>query len=345
MENKLKGGLADGKTIEDIARKHSVFVGTIKLALEKGMKVEKEHASDKQTEKEIAMDHLWEDPEYYEKLDKMENKGKKKIETKECTGADASGSVEAPIFGKTIMKKDIHKLHNFKSSKLNEVADSSISAGAMYDAPIGHKAKDPLDIDNPGKSTGTITGNKKMDSKSIAVTKKNFPKFGGPKSKFVSIDAKQTFPYSNQGDPKNSSLYEIKGMREAVKEAAKKYGLTIEQVEKMVMSEAYTLPNGIDFKAATQWGKKGQEEKLLYHLVTIDPETKEPTPLDFKTQDEIEFSKLKLILQGNGVKFHEEKRPLTDTDNLQQPDSPSAEEDDDDDFDFDNADDIFANMK
>jgi len=343
MSNNLKGGKSDKMSLEDIARKHSVFLGTIKKELEMGLKVEKEHTKDENTAREIAMDHLSEFPDYYTRLDKMEKEGEKSIEAKECTGADASGSVEGKIFGKTIMKKDIHKLHNFKSDRLNEVADSGISAGAMYDAPIGHKTEDPLEIDNPGKSTGTITGNKKMDSKSIAVTKKNFPKFGGPKSKFVSIDAKQTFPYSNQGDPKNSSLYEIKGMREAVKEAAKKYGLTIEQVEKMVMSEAYTLPSGIDFKAATQWGKKGQDEKMLYHLVTVDPETKQPAPLDFKTQDEIEFSKLKVLLQSNGVRFHEEKRPLTDEDKSQSV-NPPAEEDDDD-FDFNDEDDIFANMK
>ena len=87
MSEILKGGLADGKTIEDIARKHSLFVGAIKLALEKGIKVELEHTGDKKVAKEISMDHLWEDFEYYNKL--------KKMEAKEQTDASCSGSYEA----------------------------------------------------------------------------------------------------------------------------------------------------------------------------------------------------------------------------------------------------------
>ena len=135
MENKIKGGKADKLSIEDIARKHSVFAGTIQKQVEMGVKVEMEHTNDKEKAKEIAMDHVSEFPDYYSRLDSMEKKAKKVKEPKECTGADASGSFEAPAFGGAIMKRDIHKLHNF--NKINEVADSGISAGAMYDGPIG----------------------------------------------------------------------------------------------------------------------------------------------------------------------------------------------------------------
>ncbi len=38
------------------------------------MKVEMEHTKDKQRAKEIAMDHLFEDPKYYDKLEKIETK-------------------------------------------------------------------------------------------------------------------------------------------------------------------------------------------------------------------------------------------------------------------------------
>ena len=61
-KDKIPGGLADNKKPEDFNQK----------ALAKGIKVELEHTSDKSIAEEIAMDHLTEDSEYYNKLEKME---------------------------------------------------------------------------------------------------------------------------------------------------------------------------------------------------------------------------------------------------------------------------------
>jgi hypothetical protein len=71
IEQKLSG-LAKGKTLEDIAKKHDVDLEDLKKELDKGMKVEKEHTEDESTAKKIAMDHLFENPKYYTKLDKAE---------------------------------------------------------------------------------------------------------------------------------------------------------------------------------------------------------------------------------------------------------------------------------
>jgi len=68
----IPGGLAKGKTLEDIAKKHKYKVSTIHYELEKGIKVEMEHTTDEKIAREIAMDHLWEDPKYYDKLAKIE---------------------------------------------------------------------------------------------------------------------------------------------------------------------------------------------------------------------------------------------------------------------------------
>lgn len=38
----------------------------------KGMRVEMEHTNDPRIALEIALDHLWEDPRYYDKLERME---------------------------------------------------------------------------------------------------------------------------------------------------------------------------------------------------------------------------------------------------------------------------------
>lgn len=70
----FKGGVADGKTIEDIAKKHGKEVSFLKTQLQAGMKVEKEHTDNEGQAREIALDHLYEDCHYYHKLAKMEKK-------------------------------------------------------------------------------------------------------------------------------------------------------------------------------------------------------------------------------------------------------------------------------
>lgn len=80
---KIKGGLSDNKTLSQIAKKHSCDVLELKKELTKGIKIEKEHTKDESIAKEITLDHLWEDPKYYQEL--------KKVEAKEMTGADSSG--------------------------------------------------------------------------------------------------------------------------------------------------------------------------------------------------------------------------------------------------------------
>jgi hypothetical protein len=64
-------GLAKGKSVEDLAKKHNISVDHINSQLKKGIKIEHEHTKDNNTAKKIAMDHLFEDPDYYTKLAKV----------------------------------------------------------------------------------------------------------------------------------------------------------------------------------------------------------------------------------------------------------------------------------
>lgn len=77
MTDKIKGGLADKKSLQDIADKHSVSLSDIESALADGIKVEQEHASDVLVAEEIAKDHLLEDAEYYSKLKGIEKQNSK----------------------------------------------------------------------------------------------------------------------------------------------------------------------------------------------------------------------------------------------------------------------------
>jgi hypothetical protein len=225
----LKGGLADNKTLIQIAKKHDAkgyyhiddMVKSLKKQLEMGMKVEMEHTDDKEKAKEIAMDHLWEDPSYYTKL--------KKIEAKEMTGADSAGAF-APAFGTVIKKKNITKIHNMTESEqeIDEVTDASSSGS--YDVPFGggrKGRKNPLKIDGPDSIY-----------KGRAVKDKNFPKWGGPGGKFVKIKDKcKKFPYCNQGDINALELLESEEMYNAIQNAAIKSGLNPTTVKNMVLKE------------------------------------------------------------------------------------------------------------
>jgi len=71
-DDKLPGGLADGKPDSDFDKKQ----------IEKGVEIEKEHTPDKDIRKEIAKDHLVEHDKYYNFLDKMETEMKKDKKSK-----------------------------------------------------------------------------------------------------------------------------------------------------------------------------------------------------------------------------------------------------------------------
>lgn len=72
---KIKGGKSSGKSMTDIAKHHNVKLSVLYKELKSGIKVEMEHTNDPDLAKEIAKDHLWEIPDYYTKLKKMESNG------------------------------------------------------------------------------------------------------------------------------------------------------------------------------------------------------------------------------------------------------------------------------
>lgn len=79
----LKEGISKNMSAEDIAKKHGVSVSKIKAQLVKGIEVEKEHTKDEKKAERIALDHLFEIPNYYDKLAKMEKSAlKESVSTK-----------------------------------------------------------------------------------------------------------------------------------------------------------------------------------------------------------------------------------------------------------------------
>ena len=72
-EDKIPGGLSGGMKLTDIAKKYGISVDMLVAEFKKGIGVEMEHTTDREVAKEIALDHLFEDPKYYTKLSKIEN--------------------------------------------------------------------------------------------------------------------------------------------------------------------------------------------------------------------------------------------------------------------------------
>jgi predicted nucleotidyltransferase len=66
----MKGGKADNLTLPKIAKKHGVPIEDLMVQFKLGIKTEMEHTDNKKQAKEIAMDHLAENPKYYTLLKK-----------------------------------------------------------------------------------------------------------------------------------------------------------------------------------------------------------------------------------------------------------------------------------
>jgi hypothetical protein len=151
----IPGGLASGKTLIDLAKKYDekgyydpkqYAKEYIKPKLMQGIKVEMEHTTDVRIATEIAMDHLWEDLEYYDKLAKIENptnEGLRDLEKerdslylkalKMMPNSPAQLKVRAEI------DKILIKIKNLKKENINE---SLLVEGGAY----GHMAH-PFDIE------------------------------------------------------------------------------------------------------------------------------------------------------------------------------------------------------
>jgi hypothetical protein len=169
-EEELSGGLSNGKSLSDIAKKHSyddasdslnrkkftkMFI-QLKRQLKKGIKVEMEHTKNRVVAREIAMDHLNEDPRYYDKLKKIESKEGER-EKKYLDIQDMIPMLRKQLNKGTMFDKDLKKGEEKpKKKEPNEATGSGSSGG--YSAPLfggemeekwSEKYKKSIDCENP----------------------------------------------------------------------------------------------------------------------------------------------------------------------------------------------------
>jgi len=95
-EEKIPGGLSKGKKPTDFDQGQ----------LAKGVKVEMEHTTDPDLAQEIAMDHLTEDPKYYQKLEKVE-KAATRIALRYLQGCMINDYDRLPGLGSTVTELEL----------------------------------------------------------------------------------------------------------------------------------------------------------------------------------------------------------------------------------------------
>ena len=102
--------LSHGMSIADIAEKHKTSIKAIELQIEKGIKVEKEHTDSEAEARTIAMDHLVEIPDYYDRLLAMEKEATKELQEKKKKKATARDYNAKAMWGRV-------KAQTFKAKK------------------------------------------------------------------------------------------------------------------------------------------------------------------------------------------------------------------------------------
>jgi hypothetical protein len=264
-EEKLEGGIADSKSLDELAKKHKVDIKVLTKQFNKGVKVEMEHTDNKQMAKEIAMDHISEDPKYYDKLSKMETKDTKDNQNdKEMVDGiiDIIKQIKDTSNRKEVAHNMIKKLKRekvdfdhvdflkkcaFKQIKKSEPkeATGSGSSGA-YSGPVfggddefwersrreTPKLKES-DVEKVEAKEATTTGSSGGYETPAMWAKSTTKKDWGPSRKtqykggsFVKIKKKCTkFPYCNQGDITNLKLSKNESVKEAIKRVASKLNI------------------------------------------------------------------------------------------------------------------------
>ena len=224
-QNELKGGVADKKSLLDLAKKHSKSkdskkiiqtLDSLKKELEKGMKVELEHTKDKSKAKEIAMDHLSEDPKYYQKLNKIENN--------EATSSGSSGAFAGPIAFKD---SDFLRKSFSETPKIKEGVETTEKV----------EAKEATGSGSVGGYSSPAMWAKSTKKKDWGPSRKTQYKGGA----FVKVKKKCTkFPYCNQGDINALKLTKNESVKEAILSVAKKMNLS-ETVIINILEYEYSL--------------------------------------------------------------------------------------------------------
>jgi hypothetical protein len=270
---KIKGGLSDNKSLEDISKKHEVKLAHIENQFQMGIKKEKEHTKDEKEVEEIAKDHLWEDPNYYTKLNKMEASESDKSYEKSAKRQFTKDLQDDPDF----MEFKKNAKYNIGSRELtfgtpNVTTDDTYVKKRKYGRVGKEESKEATGSGSVGAYSSPLFGGddefieksnsetpKKVEAKEAtgsgsvgayespaAWAKSTGKKDWRGKSKtqipggaFVSVKKKcSKFPYCNKGDINALHIYKNESVAEAIKNVAEKTNLS-ENIIKAIIEYEY----------------------------------------------------------------------------------------------------------
>jgi hypothetical protein len=229
-------------TVNQIALDHGVSVEFIKQQLKHGIEVEYEHTSDRDVAREIALDHLAELPDYYDRLDTIEHDHAISETLKQVNGVWAVVSKKNPSKvlqyyngkGKPSdewVKSVEKRVYSFDEASLNEIRDIS----RFYTKD--HASVDPGDLDeylDEAEPAGfSIKGYKiyiaKDNSRDFHLLVSNNKPFGSEEFDFLGImDLYRTAGMQHMTSIKLAKELHGKGLAVPLYLAAmKKYNITL----------------------------------------------------------------------------------------------------------------------
>jgi hypothetical protein len=202
-DEELLGGLADKMSIGEIAEKHGISERVIRRQLQKGIKHEMEHTSDREKAKEIAMDHLYEMSDYYTKLSKMKEKAEDLyIEDDKITmNFEEEDLAWVTIMAKNVVEGDIiSTIKSIRPFEVTEVIEKNgeiklylISTDENFQKTVTLDSDDTLDLLIISKTGEKVMFNdKKAEDQRVLTYVKDLKKgdvtpIGGVKYKVTSV--------------------------------------------------------------------------------------------------------------------------------------------------------------
>jgi hypothetical protein len=218
-DEQIAGGLAQNKSLEDIAKMHGVSIDMLVGEFKKGIQTEMEHTNSREVAKEITMDHLFEDPKYYTKLATVEeyvdDKGVEHVaaalpQTEEEPIKEGEDSEETLEGLKEMAMGDLERIADYANMILERMGQGQNLDSWMYsqitlavdqlnsvhdtmDGTDGKKEEikeEKVYIDYLNKQKGFKQDRIKFNSYEEAVkwARKNFEKFNSDMIKYESIN-------------------------------------------------------------------------------------------------------------------------------------------------------------
>jgi len=153
-QEELEGGVGDEMTLKQLSKKHGVSLLEIVSQFDMGVEVEREHTNDLKKAVEIALDHLTEDPKYYQKLSQIEKKVEPKISAKKQFSQDLQQDKDFIDFKKRAKYKEGYKDFNFGTP--NVTTDDSFINKRKWSRPGKEEAFEATGSGSSGAFAGPI---------------------------------------------------------------------------------------------------------------------------------------------------------------------------------------------